>query len=374
VKLRGFDGSVSVGKLVILQARLTDRDVSVPLKFVVCENVNYDCLFLLADYRKLLKVPGVRSNAGQTPLGDQAFYYMGSPTNQVSGGVSDMPKTNERTSRDTDVGHDDVQSGVLPLDNLLPNTTSESSNKLADEQGADETLQGAFHLAKQNNGGYFLRNGFLFYPIKILGNTVERLVVPKNRRAELLQLAHDQLGCHLGVRRTKERIELNFTWPTVVKDVIEHCRCCEVCQRRAPVTYRDRVPIVGGVVLVKPVFNHFYVDALEPLFNHKTDYNYCLLFLDYTSLFLHAVALRNVTAKSCCEAMLSLWQFTGLPTKVTSDRASNFTGELTQEFLRRIGCSPICCTPRHPEANSVERTIGTIKAMISKVAQQYPKS
>ena len=50
---------------------------------------------------------------------------------------------------------DNDQSGVLPLDSLLPNTTSESSSKLADEQHADETLQGAFHLASQNKGGYF---------------------------------------------------------------------------------------------------------------------------------------------------------------------------------------------------------------------------
>jgi len=238
---------------------------------VVCENVNSDCLFSLADYRKLLNVSGVRFNADQTPVGDQTFFHMGSPTGQVSGGVSDMPKTSDRTSRDADVDHDDVQSGVLPLDNLLPTTISESSNKLADEQRADETLQGVFHLAKQNKGGYFLRNGFLFHRIKILGNTVERLVVPKTRRVELLQLTHDQLSCHLGVRRTKERIGLNFTRPTVVKDVIEHCRCCEVCQRRAPVTYRDRVPNVGSV------------GALGPLFNHKTEYNYCLVFLDHTS-------------------------------------------------------------------------------------------
>jgi len=129
---------------------------------------------------------------------------------QTSGNVSDTP---EARDKDADVDQDD-QSGVLPLDNLLPNTTSESSTRLADEQRADETLQGAFHLAKQNKGGYFLRNGFLFHRIKILGNTVERLVVPKGRRAELLQLAHDQLGCHLGIRRTKERIGLNFTWPT----------------------------------------------------------------------------------------------------------------------------------------------------------------
>jgi len=151
-----------------------------------------------------------------------------------------------------------------------------------------------------------------------------------------LPLGHNKLGCHLGVRRTKEQIGLNFTWLKVGKDVIEHCRCCEVCQRRAPVTYCDRVPIVGGVVSIEPVFNHFYVDALGPLFNHKTEYNYCLVFLDYTSRFPHAVALRNLTAKSCCEAMLSLWQFTGLPTKITSDRASNFTGKFAQY---RIGCS-----------------------------------
>jgi len=69
---------------------------------------------------------------------------------------------------------------------------------------------------------------------------------------------------------------------------------------------------------------------------------------------------------------LSLFQFTGIPNKVTTDRASNFTGELTREFLCRIGCSPIWCTPRHPEANSSERTIGTIKTIIAKVAYEYP--
>ena len=70
--------------------------------------------------------------------------------------------------------------------------------------------------------------------------------------------------------------------------------------------------------------------------------------------------------------MLSLFQFTGMPSKITTDRASNFSGELTREFLHRIGCTPIC-TPRHPEANSVERTIGTIKSLIAKVAYQHPK-
>jgi len=147
-----------------------------------------------------------------------------------------------------------------------------------------------------------------------------------------------------------------------------------VCSLSKTGTYLDRVPIEGCVFSTDPVFNHFYVDALRPLFSQKVQYNYCIVFLDHASRFPHAVAVHNLTAKSCCEALLSLWQVNGFPTKVTTDNATNFTGELTREFFKRVGGFPIWCTPRHPEANSVERSLGTIKSMISKVAQEHQRS
>ena len=134
------------------------------------------------------------------------------------------------------------------------------------------------------------------------------------------------------------------------------------------------MPIQGGVVSVEPVFSHFYIDCLGPLCAYFIQYNYAIVFLDQVSRYPHCVPLRSITAKNCCDAMLSFWQHTGFPTKVTMDRASNFFDELTRHFLKRVGCSPIFCTPRHPEANSVERTVGTIKSMIAKVAQDHPRS
>jgi len=240
-------------------------------------------------------------------------------------------------------------NGSLSLEGQLGPKASE----LVKEQMEDESLAGAFAFAKQGKGGYFTRNGLLYHKATICDRPVERIVVPKGRRQSLLELAHDKVGGHLAIRKTKERISLNFMWPTMNKDVVEHCKTCEICQRRAPITSRNRIPIEGGAVSTEPVFSHFYIDALGPLFNHKVEYNYCLVFLDHTSRFPHAVALRNLTAKSCCEAMLDLWQFTGFPTKVTTDNATNFTSELTLEFLKRVGCSPIWCTVRHPEANAV---------------------
>ena len=151
-------------------------------------------------------------------------------------------------------------------------------------------------------------------------------------------------------------------WPTINKDVIDFCCMCAVCQKRAPFTYLDRVPIEGGVVSTEPVF-HFYVDALGPLFNYKAEYNYCIVFLDHASRFPHAVTVRNLTAKSCCDAMLSFWQFTGFPTKVTTDNATNFVGELTREFVKSVSCSPIWCTRKHPEANRARQLYKNISML-----------
>ena len=98
-------------------------------------------------------------------------------------------------------------SQVLSLDDSLGlSTTGSVDSKTSDirrEQLQDETLTGAFDFAKHNKGGYLIKNGLLFHRAKIFENTVERLVVPKERRKSLLELAHEKLGCHLARKKKK---------------------------------------------------------------------------------------------------------------------------------------------------------------------------
>ena len=167
-------------------------------------------------------------------------------------------------------------SGLIPVvddsDQLsLEGLNHIKANELMKEQIEDESLAGAFVFAKQRKAGYFTRDGLLYHKATICDRPVERIVVPIGRRQALLHLAHDMVGGHLAIRKTKERIGLNFMWPTMNRDVIEYCKTCEVCQKRAPITSRDRVLIEGGVVSTEPVFSHFYIDALGPLCNHKIE-------------------------------------------------------------------------------------------------------
>lgn len=394
VTLKAFDGHRTEGTLVSLDVKLSNAQRTVPVNFVVCDKVSHACLLSLSDYRRLLEqstgcddnpdemfVPAHNDELDHTNI--DAVLPCDDVTSSDSQSANNADVSDAVDNYDDDDSIDIIEndndqvlgSDAVPVDALqdLINPQAAGVDKLAEEQKADETLSGAYRLASENKGGYFVRNKLLFHRTQLLGNNVDRLVVPSGRREAILDLAHN-VGGHMGVRRTKDRIALSFTWPNLINDVIKYCRSCEICQKRARVTCKDRVPIEGGVVSVEPVFSHFYVDCLGPLCSYSIQYNYAIVFLDKVSRYPHCVPLRSITAKSCCEAMLSFWQFTGIPTKVTMDRATNFTGELTREFLKRVGVSPIFCTPRHPEANSVERTVGTIKSMIAKVAEEHPRS
>jgi len=60
--------------------------------------------------------------------------------------------------------------------------------------------------------------------------------------------------------------------------------------------------------------------------------------------------LRSLTAKATCDAFLELFSITGWPEIICTDRGTNFSGQLTREFLTRMGVSPRLNTAYHPEA------------------------
>ena len=74
-------------------------------------------------------------------------------------------------------------------------------------------------LADRQKAKYYVRDGVLYRNYKYLGQDYEQLVLPVNRRLEVMKLAHEIYAGHLGAKKTKERIKLSFTWPTIASDV-----------------------------------------------------------------------------------------------------------------------------------------------------------
>jgi len=121
-------------------------------------------------------------------------------------------------------------------DDVTQSTRTANTQQIIQEHHDDRSLAKCWSLAKRAKAGYFVRDGILYRKEKSLGQECEQLCLPKTRRAEAIKLAHQVGGGHLAANKTKERLKLSFTWPTIAADVTQACQVCDECQKRRRVT------------------------------------------------------------------------------------------------------------------------------------------
>ena len=389
VKLRGIVGSPVSADLVKLDVALLIPDhvenEYVSIVCAVCSEMNDDFVLTAEVVNNLFsKQPQVFNvnidilpnddNDNNCDMNNVTEVSNDTNTDAVSSDIVD--DHNRSVSSDGCQTSDVLQdvSDATRADNQVPNQGKANAETIRQEQIEDDTLKGWWSLAGRNKGDLFIKDGILYHAERILGQDFVQLCLPQSRRSQVLELAHDTFGGHLGEKRTRERIRLSFTWPTLTSDCKKYCQTCVNCQKRARRTYLDRVPITP-IPRAEAPFTHWFMDCcLGPIFSYKAEYNYCLVIVDSATRWPAAFPLKSLTAKGVCDALLQLWMVTGIPNTVSSDNATNFTSKLNQEFLKRMGCSPRFNTPGHPQSSGlVERMVGTIKNMINKVAFDHPK-
>ena len=77
-----------------------------------------------------------------------------------------------------------------------------------------------------------------------------------------MEVAHDSIfGGHLGVKKTKDRIQTNFYWLVMLNDVSGFCRSCDVCQKNVDKGAVARAPL-GEMSLIDTPFKQVVVDLV----------------------------------------------------------------------------------------------------------------
>jgi len=101
-----------------------------------------------------------------------------------------------------------------------------------DEQITDPTLERASVWAQKNKNNFFVKDELLYHRDKVLQQNVQQICLPTARRNEV---------CHLGYKRTKEKLRLNFFWPGMSKTIREYVDTCLAYQKKARAVIEDRV-------------------------------------------------------------------------------------------------------------------------------------
>ncbi len=195
------------------------------------------------------------------------------------------------------------------------------------------------------------------------GVVYEQIVLPKQYRSEVIKLAHDiPLSGHLGREKTAKRILRRFYWPTLFRDVKQHCQTCEECQ-----LHGAKAPMIPLPVIGEP-FKRIAMDIVGPLPRTGRGNRFILVVSDYATRYPEAIPLRNITAPKIAEVLVELFSRYGIPEEILTDQGTNFTSKLFGELYRLIGVQAIRTSPYHPQTDGlVERFNRTLKSMLRTV-------
>ena len=144
--------------------------------------------------------------------------------------------------------------------------------------------------------------------------SVCQIEIPAAYRQHVLELAfgHPWSG-HLGDTNTYDRILKHFFRPAMKKEVTRFCKTCTTCQvvgkpnQVVPPAPLHPIPAVG-----EP-FERVLVDCVGPLPSTKSDNQFLLKVMCFTSCFPEVIPLRKLTAPAITRALTKCFTTFGLP-------------------------------------------------------------
>lgn len=204
--------------------------------------------------------------------------------------------------------------------------------------------------------------------------TVHQVVIPTPYRHTVLDLAHNHLGGHLGLKKTLCKVLQHFYWPTVRRDTATYVRSCRVCQlagksnQKIPAAPLHPIPAMG-----EP-FTKVVIDCVGPLPKTKRGNMYLFTIMDSTTRYPEAIPLKNITSKTIVKELVKFFTRVGIPKVIQSDQGTNFTSNLFSKAMQELGVQQYLATAYHPQSQGcLERFHQTLKSMLTKYCMEEDK-
>ncbi|RDX80240.1 Tf2-8, partial [Mucuna pruriens] len=158
-------------------------------------------------------------------------------------------------------------------------------------------------------------------------------------------------GRHYGSTQTTRKVlDCGLYWPTIFRDAYQFVSTCNKCQKaEMAITRRHEMP--QQPILFCEVFDVWGIDFMGP-FPVSNGYSYILLFVDYVSKLVEAIATKTNDAKVVVDFLKSnIFCRFGVPKVLISDQGSDFYNRAMSSLLHKYGVMHIVATGHHPQTN-----------------------
>ena len=196
--------------------------------------------------------------------------------------------------------------------------------------------------------------------------TYETTVMPRALIAQILQMAHDNLG-HNGTHRMYTLLKRLYYWKGLKPSVAKHIRMCYQCQRR-------------NKQVVKYAMSHFDVvtfpmqfismDLIGEFHPPTTKKNRCALTVICMLMgYIFCIPLRPKTDEEVIQVYIdNIYSKFGGSIKILSDNGTEFENKILEHVVKELGVvHKLYTPPYHPASNGrMEGFHAFLKACIAK--------
>jgi len=215
--------------------------------------------------------------------------------------------------------------------------------------------------------GFLVKDGLLFKVVDD-GTTDQTLLlcVPSSARKDYLREIHDgHWAGHRGVDKTYALARSKMWWPSLKKDIREHVRTCDTCQRNKWVRSKTAGKAKALPVPTQP-WDTIGIDFVGPLPRSK-GYDAIMTVVCHLTGMVHLVACKTTdSAREVADNYLrEIVRLHGLPRRVVSDRDPKFTSRFWKTFCERLGTRLAMSTAFHPQTDGkVERANAVLEEVL----------
>lgn len=201
-----------------------------------------------------------------------------------------------------------------------------------------------------------------------------KLVIPKKLRDQVLKECHDDpISGHMGAKKTISRTRQHYYWPSLIQDVKNYVRQCEVCARHK-VAQLPPSGLMGRHRDVSEPFQVISMDLMGPFPRSKQGNTMLLVVSCWFSKFCLLFPLRNGKAGNICKIIEEdVFLLYGTPNVIICDNGKQFVSGQFKELSNNYGVDLWYTPYYHPQANPTERVNRVIGTAIASYVQDNHK-
>ncbi|GFT14407.1 retrovirus-related Pol polyprotein from transposon 412 [Trichonephila clavipes] len=154
-----------------------------------------------------------------------------------------------------------------------------------------------------------------------LGNVVKLIVVPEGLRDPIKSLCHEGTSAHLGITKSKDKLNRYFYWPNCYRDMEQFVKTCDQCQRAGKPNDKKKAPL-KLVPVIQEVFTKLNIDACGPLPITSKGNRYLITAICMSSKFPEAIPVSDISSVSVTDALLNIFSRMGFPVKYNVTRSN----------------------------------------------------